>query len=86
MCCTLLHGIAVEVRKQWNVLLSLVTCAVFNGARREGAHLTEDKLRVVVETVFLVLQLSFALLCKFKLASFCISLAHRLESGLFGHR
>ena len=70
------------------MLLALVTCAVlilFNGSRREGAHLTEDKLRVVVETVFLVLQLSFALLCKFKLASFCVCLVHRLQSGLFGH-
>ena len=78
MSCTLLHGIAVEVRKQWNVLLALVTWAMFNGARREVAHLAEYKLRVVIETVFLVLQLSLALLCKFKLASFCICVAHRL--------
>ena len=54
MCCTLLYSIAVEVRKERNVLLTSVACAMFNGTRREGANLAEYKLRIVVKTVFLI--------------------------------
>ena len=54
MSCTLLYGIAVEVRKQWNVLLTFFACAMFNGTRREFANFAEDRLRIVVETVFLI--------------------------------